>query len=305
MAPQCKTKGNIIMIYHIENDFLKIGVESLGAELKSIFSKSDGFEYLWQGSEKSWNGSSPVLFPYCGRMTDGELIYKGKAYDAQPHGFLRKRELSLSAKSEDSITFTLQADEQTKAVFPFEFIFDITFALNGNTLSCTAKISNPAKSEPLYFSYGAHPGFNITFGGKSDTIDEYSLTFSPEKESIDRVDIVNFLASDTLYTTPLTNGKHLALSNEFFEKDQFFTNIPKKVTLRSETGNKSITMTYSDFDYLGIWRPVGDAPFVCIEPWAGLPDRLDVKCDFSAKFANMKLEPNTSRTFYYDVTIGE
>lgn len=304
IAPQRKTKGNLIMRYYIENDFLKVGIESLGAELKSVLSKQDGFEYLWQGSEKSWNGSSPVLFPYCGRKTDNTLLYDGKTYEANPHGFLRKRELSVSAKSDSSITFTLFADEQTRSVFPFEFIFDITYSLEGKTLACTTKVTNPSESEPLYFSLGAHPGFNITFGGESDTIEDYALTFSPEKESIDRVDIKNFVASDTLYATALTDGKYLELSNEFFEIDQFFTNMPNTVTLRSRTSDRSIKMTYADFSYLGVWRPVGDAPFVCIEPWAGLPDRLGETCDFSEKLANMKLEPNSSRTFYYDVTIG-
>ena len=41
------------MYYEIENSALKIGVETAGAQLKTIYSKKTDTEYLWQGDERS------------------------------------------------------------------------------------------------------------------------------------------------------------------------------------------------------------------------------------------------------------
>ena len=56
------------MIYVIENDKLKVGVETLGAQLASIYSKETNSEYLWQGDENVWKGRAYNLFPYVGRL---------------------------------------------------------------------------------------------------------------------------------------------------------------------------------------------------------------------------------------------
>ena len=44
------------MYYEIENAELKVGVETKGAQLKSIRSKKTDTEYLWQGDEEFWKG---------------------------------------------------------------------------------------------------------------------------------------------------------------------------------------------------------------------------------------------------------
>ena len=50
-------------MYSIENQYLKIEVSSLGAELQSIFDKEMKQEVLWQGDKKYWGRRAPVLFP--------------------------------------------------------------------------------------------------------------------------------------------------------------------------------------------------------------------------------------------------
>ena len=51
------------MIYTLENDSLKVQVNSHGGELWSIQTK-DGAEYLWQGDETYWKDRALNLFPY-------------------------------------------------------------------------------------------------------------------------------------------------------------------------------------------------------------------------------------------------
>ena len=59
------------MIYTLENDSLKVQVNSHGGELWSIQTK-DGAEYLWQGDETYWKDRALNLFPYIARLTEGK-----------------------------------------------------------------------------------------------------------------------------------------------------------------------------------------------------------------------------------------
>ncbi|MBR1677049.1 MAG: aldose 1-epimerase family protein, partial [Clostridia bacterium] len=63
------------MIYTIENDYLKVDVETLGAQLKSIFSKVEKTEYLWQGNPDYWAGRAYNLFPIVGRLFENKYTY--------------------------------------------------------------------------------------------------------------------------------------------------------------------------------------------------------------------------------------
>ena len=69
------------MIYTLENDSLKVQVNSHGGELWSIQTK-DGAEYLWQGDEAYWKDRALNLFPYIARLTEGKYMLDGKTYDA-------------------------------------------------------------------------------------------------------------------------------------------------------------------------------------------------------------------------------
>ena len=54
------------MRYILENDTLRVEIESFGAEIKSVKRKADGREYMWCGDPKYWGRTSPVLFPFVG-----------------------------------------------------------------------------------------------------------------------------------------------------------------------------------------------------------------------------------------------
>ena len=58
------------MFYKIENDYLSAEINDAGAELHSIYSKENDFEYLWGGNPDIWYGQSPILFPIVGRLME-------------------------------------------------------------------------------------------------------------------------------------------------------------------------------------------------------------------------------------------
>ena len=61
----------------INNDYLEIEINKLGAELKSLVSVN-GISYLHDSNPAYWNKSSPILFPIIGKLKEGKTIIEDK-----------------------------------------------------------------------------------------------------------------------------------------------------------------------------------------------------------------------------------
>ena len=72
-------------LYTLHNDTLTVTLDACGAVLHSIV--KDGAEYLWQGDARYWARRDANLFPYVGRLTDGQYLLDGKTYPMTIHGF--------------------------------------------------------------------------------------------------------------------------------------------------------------------------------------------------------------------------
>ena len=55
------------MRYFMENASMKVEVESLGAELKSVLGKKSNIEYMWCSNPEYYKRSAPNLFPIVGK----------------------------------------------------------------------------------------------------------------------------------------------------------------------------------------------------------------------------------------------
>ena len=109
------------MRYILENDTLRVEIESFGAEIKSVKRKADGREYMWCGDPKYWGRTSPVLFPFVGAPKNKEYRYEGRTYPMGQHGFARDMEFTLEAQEGKSIWFVLSSTEETYVKYPFRF----------------------------------------------------------------------------------------------------------------------------------------------------------------------------------------
>ena len=78
------------MRYILENDTLRVEIESFGAEIKSVKRKADGREYMWCGDPEYWGRTSPVLFPFVGAPKNKEYRWAGRSYPMGQHGFARE-----------------------------------------------------------------------------------------------------------------------------------------------------------------------------------------------------------------------
>ena len=119
------------MLHTIENEKLKVTVDERGAQLMSVYGKEDGCEYLWQGDKTYWGDRAILLFPVCGRLFGGKYTYRGKDYEMSIHGFIRAQHLAVTSLTDTSVTFTLSAHDETVEHYPFKFMYQITYSLDG------------------------------------------------------------------------------------------------------------------------------------------------------------------------------
>ena len=292
------------MIYTIENQSLKVSVETKGAQLKSIFSKDTGVEYLWQGDGKYWTGRAYNLFPFVGRFAEGKYVVEGNEYAMDRHGFARGSEFDLVEKTQTSLLFEIKDTEQTLAIYPFKFIFTVKFDILGKKLTVTYGVNNTGKNT-MYFGLGGHPGFNVPFdGGK---FEDYFIEF--EKEGCPTQIIANEkgLMTAERKALELEKGKIIRLEHNLFDNDAIIMqDVCKTVYLKGKATNRSIKVSYPDMEYVGLWHmPKTDAPYLCIEPWMTLPSPDGKPEVLETKEHIGKVEPSKSFSTFFDIEIIE
>ena len=263
------------MEYTIQNDYLTVSISDMGAELMSIKSK-DGCEYLWQGDSKYWSGRAPIMFPICGRLFGGEYTYLGKTYTLPNHGFARKSLFALKSASLSFVTLELTSNEETKKVYPFDFVLDVTFSLKDNSLNVKYEVKNTDDKE-IIFSIGGHPAFNVPLD-KGLSFEDFYVEFNKRCNAV-RVDFspTCFLTHNDKPYNP-KGTKRIDLRHDLFDDDAIFLyNVSKEITLASDKSQRSVTMSFDGMKYIGLWHAVKtDAPYVCIEPWTSVPATDDL-----------------------------
>lgn len=263
-----------IMIYTLENERLKVQVNSRGGELWSVQTK-DGHEYLWQGDAAYWQDRALNLFPYIARLTDGKYTLDGKTYEMPIHGFLNASELEAEKQTADCLVLKLSDSEETRKMYPFAFVYRLIYELADNTLHVTFAVEN-RDSSMMYFGVGGHPGFMAPLE-EGLSFEDYCLQFDGEKNPVRVGFSEDCFVNGEDAEFALDNGK-LAFSHKMFDQDAIvLRDMAKAVTLCSEKGTRAVRVSYPQMDYLGIWHmPFTDAPYVCIEPWSSLPSRKGV-----------------------------
>lgn len=147
---------------YIENERFRVGAVETGAELSSFIDR--GEELLWQGGE-IWNGRSPLLFPVVGRLREDTYCLGEKTYVIPKHGFSRKAQFALESSSKDEMTFLLTDSAETRGCFPFPFELRVHYFFAEGGFVMEHRVKNTG-DETMYFSIGAHPGFQCAMGDK-------------------------------------------------------------------------------------------------------------------------------------------
>lgn len=255
----------------LENDHIIALIAEKGAELQSLIKKDTGIEYMWSGDPAYWGKYSPVLFPVVGGLKNETYYYNDKAYQLPRHGFAREKNFTATHINDEEVVFTLTQDEQTLAVYPFDFTLQLRYKIEGNTISCTYEVHNPGENT-LLFSVGAHPAFAVPLV-KDTVYNDYYLQFSVA-ENLQRWKLVDGLIGTEVELLPAHNGM-LPLEQSLFYEDAIVLKGLQSncITLGSESHPHGLYFYFDNFPFFGIWA-AKDAPFVCLEPWCGIADSV-------------------------------
>ena len=288
------------MDFTIGNNKLTVIISSYGAEMQSI--KYEGREYLWQGDPRYWEEHSPVLFPFVGRFTNGQYTLHGTSYPMTIHGFAKLSEFCMESQTPNSITLRLKDSPDTYKIYPFHFIFDVTYTVTDNHILITYHVKNE-NDETMYFGIGGHPGFKVPLDDGLE-FQDYYLEFSQEHtpSRVGHTPACFLSGIDTDY--PLEEGCKLPLHHDMFDDDAVvLKNVADSVTLKSEKGPHTLTVSYPDLPYLGLWHaPKTEAPYICIEPWSSLPSRQDIIEEFQYKSDLIRLKPFENYKAEWEIT---
>lgn len=216
-------------------------------------------EERFANPELSVRGGIPILFPICGNLPDNTYTHDGKSYQLKQHGFARDLPWTVGDRSTDdcaSITLELSSNEQTRAVFPFDFHLAFTYRLQGNQLEIIQRYTNPSSEGVLPFSSGLHPYFLVR--------DKSSLQFNiPSGQFWNQID-----------------GSFHDFDNDFdFDLDEIdvaFTQLLKhQASVRDGDRQLHLNLEYNaPFSTLVFWAVKGK-DYYCLEPWSAPRNALN------------------------------
>ena len=289
--------------FTIQNDHLKVSVKQTGAEFSGLQSVKTGREYLWQADPRFWGRHSSLLFPIIGELAGKQYKYQGKSYSLSRHGFARNAAFELEAEAPANLTLVLNASEETKAVYPFDFQLKVRYQLEGAKLSIHYEVYN-SDQKTIYFSLGAHPAFNCPLlpGEKRS---DYSLVFEQAELAYTQKLNENGLRNGRTALV-LDQSKVLPIRDDLFDDDALIlSNLSsERVALCNGKQEKVLTFDFSGFPYLGIWAPSAEAPFVCLEPWFGVADPVNPAGSIAEKEGIQSLDPGATFACVHRVEIN-
>lgn len=284
----------------LSNGQIEITVRLHGAELASLKECATGREFMWSADPTYWRCSSPVLFPFVGKVADSKYRYGGKTYEMKTqHGFARDNDFVLAEKTEDALWFSFHSNDETKKIYPFDFELKCGYILHDKSLDICWQVRNLG-NDTMYYSIGGHPGFVCP-----ETKDRASCfadlhTMTAKRHFINE----NGLAIDKFEDVAL-EGSLLPLRNEYFAHDAIVleNNQTQRVTLLSPEKKPFFDVQF-DAPLFGIWTPIDkDAPFICIEPWYGRCDSAGYSGTLEDREWGNKLAAGDSDSYKYTVSV--
>ncbi|EQB06573.1 hypothetical protein L288_10795 [Sphingobium quisquiliarum P25] len=284
----------------IASGTLTAAINPLGAELWSL-TDAQGRELMTDADPRWWTGHAPLLFPFVGRSRGDVYRVDGREYAMPQHGFARRMAFAQVEHLPESVTFRLEADAATRAVYPFDFRLDMRFAVAGGALMMTASVMNLGEAD-MPFSFGYHPAFAwpLPYGGAAE---EHLIEFEkPEPAPLRQVgDEPGLIARDRI-ASPV-EGNVLRPTYAMFKDDALvWDEMESHSLIWGVPGRTRLKIDFPDTPWLGLWQKPG-AQYLCVEPWAGMADLVGFEGDVWEKQGVMRLLPGDERRFRMDVTL--
>lgn len=289
----------------IENEKFKAEIDLQGAQLTHLINKEADFDYLWNGSE--WPKHAPILFPAIGRSNNDEYKLGNQKYSMPQHGFVGDQEFKVVEQTETEVTLGLTANAVTKVLYPFNFELQVTFALQNKGLALSFLVINHS-TETLPFSLGSHPAFNVPVAGTGE-FNDYQLTIDGDFDlPLQAAEIIKTPAPYRTGKVELLSAtKTIDLKHDLFKNGLriIMNEGVKTISLTSAISKHAVTVKLGDFKRVCLWTKEDQTlPFLCIEPFNGLPDVLGEPVDWSEKEAGWNLAAGKSQVMNYKIELA-
>jgi galactose mutarotase-like enzyme len=280
---------------------LTVTVSTLGAELQSVID-ARGDDWLWDGDPAYWTGRAPILFPTVGALTDGTARFGGDAYPMAQHGFARRNDFAIVERTDASLVLRLEANDETRAHYPFAFRLDVIHRLDGATLATTLTATN-LDDRPMPVGAGFHPALRWPLPRTgADSRYHHRVRFdADEPEPIRGVVAGGLIGGEK--PTPV-RANELALHDSLFAQDALVFDKPNSRGLWYGVADQpGVRVDFAAMPYLGIWMKPG-AGYLCIEPWHAHADDDGFTGDFADKPGVVTLAPGETHDFTMALTFG-
>lgn len=206
----------------------------------------------------SVRGGIPILFPICGNLPNNTYTYLGKNYTLKQHGFARDLPWEVTNHVTDelaSLTLVLKSNDQTRAVYPFDFQLTFTYQLKGNTLEIQQQYTNHS-TESMPFSTGLHPYFC--------TADKTKLKYK---------------IPSTEYQDQITKEVHAFEGSFDLSRDEIdvaFGQLHDQSASVTDQGRQlKVTLNYSQLYSTLVFWTVQGKDYYCLEPWSAPRNALN------------------------------
>ena len=288
----------------LEHQGAQMTIQTVGAEMRG-FRTADGVQRLWSGNPEVWKGVAPTLFPNIGAMVNDTVTVEGKPCAMMKHGFARHMEYTPVRMGDSFCTLRLTDTEETLRNYPFHFSLDITHAFTPGGF-VTAYLVENRDERAMPFCIGGHPGFTCPIG-ENERFEDYEIRFETEEEGVSYLCGEHGVLCGT-EKVPL-GADHRTLKLEYATYDQKDTLVFANLRSRSvelvhrETG-RGMRFSFPQFPALAIWTMPGKkAPYVCIEPWIGLPAITGETGRYEDKPFCQTLAKGKSFLAWYEMTV--
>ena len=282
----------------LSNGIITVEVAPHGAELVSLVKGRR--EYMWCGDAAYWNRHAPILFPAVGKPYNNEIRIAGQVFTMKQHGFAR------DCAFEEIGEGLLRMKDFRPENYPYRFALEAQYKLEGSRVDITWTVEN-RDTRDLYAQIGAHPAFQLPDYDPADGVHGYVRYLDHEGRPVRPVVVSDLVDGNRVL---LPEAVHLPaempITDETFAHDALIIEEMQVTSteLCDKQGKAFLRVDCPQAEAYGIWAPYKPGcPFVCLEPWCGLCDKLGFTDDISDRTYIHRVFPGEKYSFTYSIEV--
>ena len=163
------------------------------------------------------------------------------------HGFTRDMDFEVLKQGNDQVVFELHSSDETKNVYPFDFVLRLSFKVTENGIQAGYEVENPA-DEDMWFGIGGHPAFKVPMD-QNHYYDDYVVKLDPQTTR-NLIPLKGPYADIDHLKEERTS--EISVSHDAFKNDAIILDLGEEPTTITLTDNEQTT-TNTTYISLGSW----------------------------------------------------